>query len=183
MSTPGHRSSERVGDDERGAAIETLNEHWRAGRLDPTEHEARTTKAHAAVTRGDLDALFDDLPAQLTPGSVMPHDASSVPSRGQPSGFNDPSTPRLPTAPSRGGGGGGGLIPADSWLGRKRDAIMGVTPFAATALFFTTDHWQWFLAIPAMGAALYAGDGDHDDAKARRRLDRDERRRLRRERD
>ena len=59
---------------------------------------------------------------------------------------------------------------------------MGVTPFAATALFFATDHWQWFLAIPAMGAVLYAGDERHESRDQRRR-ERDERRRLRRGRD
>ena len=72
MCPGGDGPSTRVGDVERSVAIETLNEHWRAGRLDPTEHEARTTRAHGAVTRGDLDALFTDLPAQPFPGGVRP---------------------------------------------------------------------------------------------------------------
>jgi len=59
-----------------------------------------------------------------------------------------------------------------------------VTPIAATALFFTTgNHWQWFLAIPAVGAALYAGNEGRDHRKAGRRKDRDERRRLGRDTD
>ena len=53
---------QRVGNTEREAAIEALNQHWQAGRLDPAEHERRTTAAYAAVTKGDLDALFADLP-------------------------------------------------------------------------------------------------------------------------
>ena len=55
-------SGQRVGNTEREAAIEALNQHWQAGRLDPAEHERRTTAAYAAVTKGDLDALFADLP-------------------------------------------------------------------------------------------------------------------------
>jgi hypothetical protein len=42
--------------------IVLLDEHLQAGRLDPGEHEQRVTRARAAVTRDDLDALFIDLP-------------------------------------------------------------------------------------------------------------------------
>src|SRR5690349_11511815 len=61
MTTSGE-SEQRVGNAERDAAVTALNEHWQAGRLDPAEHERRTTAAYAAVTRADLDALFADLP-------------------------------------------------------------------------------------------------------------------------
>ena len=61
-TSPGDPGHIRVGNGEREAAIAALGEHWRAGRLDPAEHEARTTKAFNAVTRADLDALFADLP-------------------------------------------------------------------------------------------------------------------------
>lgn len=171
MSPGGDGPSTRVGDAERSAAIETLNEHWRAGRLDPTEHEARTTRAHGAVTRGDLDALFTDLPAQPLAGSALSKDTASAPG------------PMPAEVPSGSGGHGGGLFPADSWIGRRRDAIMGVTPFVATAAFFAAgNHWQWFLLVPALGAALYSGQERHESRDQRRR-ERDERRRLRRGRD
>ena len=70
-------SGQRVGNTEREAAIEALNQHWQAGRLDPAEHERRTTAAYAAVTKGDLDALFADLPGgdpatRTTPGHTGP---------------------------------------------------------------------------------------------------------------
>ena len=52
----------RVGTVERDKAIALLGEHWRAGRLDPTEHERRVTQARAAVTHADLEVLFADLP-------------------------------------------------------------------------------------------------------------------------
>jgi len=55
-------ASLRVGDAEREAAVTALGEHYVAGRLDPDEFDARTTAAYAARTRGDVDALFADLP-------------------------------------------------------------------------------------------------------------------------
>ena len=64
----------RVGTAERDAAIVLLDEHWQAGRLDPREHEQRVARVKAAVTEGDLDALFIDLPetrpAQDSAGAV-----------------------------------------------------------------------------------------------------------------
>jgi hypothetical protein len=73
-SDDGKGISRRVGTAERDAAIVLLDEHWRAGRLDPGEHEQRGTRARAAVTRADLDALFIDLPktgpAQASTGAV-----------------------------------------------------------------------------------------------------------------
>lgn len=69
----GKGDSTRVGNAERDAAIALLGDHWRAGRLDPAEHELRVTRARAAVTRADLDALFADLP----PAGPAP-DSSSV---------------------------------------------------------------------------------------------------------
>jgi Domain of unknown function (DUF1707) len=58
----GRGQTTRVGNAERERAIALLGENWRAGRLDPAEHERRVTKAKSAVTRADLDALFADLP-------------------------------------------------------------------------------------------------------------------------
>ena len=61
-SGKGFGISKRVGNAEREAAISLLGDHWRAGRLDPGEHELRVTRAKAAVTQADLDVLFIDLP-------------------------------------------------------------------------------------------------------------------------
>jgi hypothetical protein len=62
-SDDGVGKSPRVGTAERDKAVALLGEHWRAGRLDPGEHELRVTRARAAVTQADLDVLFADLPA------------------------------------------------------------------------------------------------------------------------
>lgn len=144
MSTRGEGPSTRVGDAERDSAIEALNEHWRAGRLDPAEHERRTTKAHSAVTRADLDELFADLP-----GRSLARVADQAPVE----------TTR-----------GGGLFPAGSWVGQHRDTLMALAPFVALVGFFTLGReWMWFLLIPVLGVVLYAGDGGRDGRHRKRR--------------
>ena len=53
----------RVSDAEREAAAAELREHFASGRLDQDELNDRLAAAFAAKTRGDLDALFTDLPS------------------------------------------------------------------------------------------------------------------------
>lgn len=53
----------RISNDERDEAIATLGEHLSTGRLELTEYEERCGVAVAARTRGELEALFADLPA------------------------------------------------------------------------------------------------------------------------
>lgn len=55
-------SSERIGDAERDAAVESLQEHMSLGRLTSEEFDERMSKALQARTRGDLAGLFADLP-------------------------------------------------------------------------------------------------------------------------
>ena len=145
-------SGQRIGTVEREAAISALNQHWQAGRLDPAEHERRTTAAYAAVTQADLDALFSDLP-QGTP----PQDAS------RPLQGGVVSAPSMQIEPQK----GSGLFPPESWVARHRDALMGLTPFVALVCFFVFKSWLWFLLVPAAGVILYSGD----DRRKRRRGD------------
>ncbi|XVV03043.1 DUF1707 SHOCT-like domain-containing protein [Actinosynnema sp. CA-248983] len=71
----------RIGDAERQQAMELLGEHLSEGRLDVDEYGDRTARVTTAKTRGDVLALFGDLPephprfAQVAP---LP---SSVPAR------------------------------------------------------------------------------------------------------
>lgn len=53
----------RIGTAEREQALESLGEHFAAGRLTLAEFEERSGKASAATTRGDLEVLFTDLPS------------------------------------------------------------------------------------------------------------------------
>jgi Domain of unknown function (DUF1707) len=145
-------SGQRIGNAEREVAISALNQHWQAGRLDPAEHERRTTAAYAAVTQGDLDALFADLPR-----GTQPHDPP------RPLHGEVVSAPSTQIEPQR----GTGVFPPDSWVARHRDALMGLTPFVALVCFFVFKSWLWFLLIPAAGVILYSGD----DRRKRRRDD------------
>ena len=53
----------RVGDAERDAAANELREHFASGRLTQDELNERLDQTFAAKTRGDLSALFTDLPS------------------------------------------------------------------------------------------------------------------------
>jgi hypothetical protein len=53
----------RVSDAEREAAAAELREHFASGRLDSGDLDQRLTAVFAARTRGDLSALFTDLPS------------------------------------------------------------------------------------------------------------------------
>jgi hypothetical protein len=120
----------RVGTAEREKAVALLGDHWRAGRLDPAEHELRVTRARAAVTRADLDVLFADLPSSAAgPAAEL-----------EPTGAVVAGSP-LP------------------FLDRKRDTIIALTPFASLILFFASGSWLWFLMIPVMGILLYGPEG------------------------
>ncbi|SDF90760.1 protein of unknown function [Lentzea fradiae] len=52
----------RVGDAERQQALQVLGEHMSAGRIDVEEYGERSAKITTAKTRGELMALFHDLP-------------------------------------------------------------------------------------------------------------------------
>jgi Domain of unknown function (DUF1707) len=55
-------SSLRVADADREQLAGELREHMLAGRLTPEEFEERLGRAYGAATRGELDALKEDLP-------------------------------------------------------------------------------------------------------------------------
>ena len=57
------RSQIRVSDAERERAADQLRDHYADGRLGSDELEERIERAYRAKTRGDLDALMRDLPA------------------------------------------------------------------------------------------------------------------------
>lgn len=56
------RSEIRVSDTEREDALGKLGQHMTEGRLDIEEYGDRTAKVAAAKTRGEVLALFGDLP-------------------------------------------------------------------------------------------------------------------------
>lgn len=66
-------ANQRIGDAERDAAVESLQEHMSLGRLTSDEFDERMSKALQARTRGDVAALFADLPGGA-PDSVVGRD-------------------------------------------------------------------------------------------------------------
>ncbi|HTZ43744.1 MAG TPA: DUF1707 domain-containing protein [Jatrophihabitans sp.] len=64
-------SATRVGDTERNAAQQALQEHLAAGRLDLDEFGDRSARAARARTAAELAELFQDLP--------QPHGAPAAP--------------------------------------------------------------------------------------------------------
>lgn len=58
----------RAGDPERNLALDRLGAYFAEGYLDVTEFDERTRKAVTAETRGELAALFGDLPESPAAG-------------------------------------------------------------------------------------------------------------------
>lgn len=59
------RRDMRASNSEREAAVEILQTAVGEGRITMAEFEERVQAAYAATTRGDLDALTNDLPRSL----------------------------------------------------------------------------------------------------------------------
>ncbi|MET1015780.1 MAG: DUF1707 domain-containing protein [Leifsonia flava] len=132
-------SSARLSDREREDAVQRLSVARGEGRLTPEEFEARARSARAAVTRGELDPLFADLPVAAAPR----YDAG----QGAPASVAAPEsrTPRVRPL--------GGPIGA---------TIMALVPFIAVLLFFLAGYWGsfawswlWFLLVPLAGIIIY----------------------------
>jgi len=84
----------RVADRDRQAAAERLRLALGEGRLDLLEYDDRLAKAYAAVTYGDLEPLFTDLP----PTSAMAEQVVPPTPDPRPAPRPVPSAARLPTA-------------------------------------------------------------------------------------
>jgi hypothetical protein len=84
----------RVADRDRQAAAERLRLALGEGRLDLLEYDDRLAKAYAAVTYGDLEPLFTDLPA----ASAMAEPVVPPTPNPRPAPRPVPSAARLPTA-------------------------------------------------------------------------------------
>jgi hypothetical protein len=63
----------RVGTTEREQASADLARHFSAGRLSVAEFDERSAKVAAATTRGELTAVFADLPPLVPEGAPPPH--------------------------------------------------------------------------------------------------------------
>lgn len=154
----------RIGDSERETALSALAEHMSAGRLDIDEYGDRTARVAAAKTRGELLALFTDLPEPHPKFGVKP----PVRAAAEPAVTNDDDAP----VPS---GNAGMSLP--------QRLAAGAVPLAgiiAVVLFFALgQHWEFFL-LPA-GVAILGGVIWGDEWKHSQRMMRDRQRWERRE--
>jgi hypothetical protein len=87
----------RVSDAERQAAVDALCVAFADGRLELAEYDARVAAAYGAVTYGDLDGLFTDLPRPLAVTTAPPYRPYPPPDR-------YPVGPRGPLGQVRGTG-------------------------------------------------------------------------------
>ncbi|MFB9428801.1 DUF1707 SHOCT-like domain-containing protein [Streptoalloteichus tenebrarius] len=86
MDDSGRTPDIRIGDAERERAVSALSEHLTAGRLEIAEYDERCARAMAARYRGELAALFADLPEPrpMAPPALVspPPPAPPTPRRG-----------------------------------------------------------------------------------------------------
>jgi len=126
----------RIGNAERTAALEALDEHLAAGRLTIDEYGDRAAAAANAVVAADLAALFTDLP--------QPH----------PELPGGPPTAPLPVTPDEEAPARGGPL---AHLG---PVAMGLTVLAAVGLFAFTRAGAVFVLIPLAAVLLWIARRD-----------------------
>lgn len=146
----------RISDTEREQAVRMLGEHMSDGRLDVDEFGERSARAAAAKTRGELVALFTDLPsprptfgAAVAPPPYQP--ATSAPAPPAPVRFEDrPLAQRV-------------------W-----GAMVPLSAIVALVLFLTViGQWYIFLlpaAFAVVGGAIWGDGWRHDRRDFDRRM-------------
>lgn len=146
----------RVADSEREAALTVLGEHVSAGRLNIDEYGERSAQISTAKTRGELRALFSDLPP--------PHPqfgTTAMPGMA-PSAAPVPQQPRQVAGRPPGGA--------------MRALVAGLVPVAgiiALALFLIVHlPWEVFLipaAVMMFGSSAWGKDWRNDHRRSRDR--------------
>jgi Domain of unknown function (DUF1707) len=129
----------RVGDAEREAAAAEVREHFASGRLTQDELNQRLDQTFAARTRGDLNAVFTDLP------SATRRDATAGGARataGSPYGGRTPlGRPGQQWSDwgtgddGRTGGGANGPFGGSGFRGARSAVGVGITSFVLFAAF------------------------------------------------
>lgn len=125
----------RIGDAERTAALQALDEHLAAGRLTVEEYGDRSAAAVNAVVAADLATLFTDLP--------QPH--PELPGRSTP-----PPTAPLPVTPPP-----GEVAPAKGALQNMGGGLMLLAVAIAVGVFLVTRMGPVFLLIPLVAVVLW----------------------------
>lgn len=153
----------RVGDAEREVALSALGDHMSDGRLDIEEYGERTAKVATAKTRGDLVALFADLPepkprfgsGPVAPATPPPYQPAVAPATQPAAGGweNRPAAQRAFAA----------LVPISG--------ILSLVLF----LFLLKGFWPIFflpLLVTVVGGSLWGDDWRRDRRDHERRRNR-----------
>lgn len=153
----------RIGNVERQQAMDALDVHMSAGRLDPDEYGERVGRASVARTTADLEPLFADLPAPHATGTVTTAKTTRMSGRESVTEGSATSTPAWtppssPTQPDQQRANG-----REPLGGRVGEVAVAVSPFVALILFFAAPAsfgaaWIVFLLIPMVGAVVYGRD-------------------------
>lgn len=140
----------RIADSEREAALAVLGEHMSAGRLNIDEYGERSAQVSTAKTRGELRALFTDLPPPHPQFGATGMPQAAVPMPNQQMAIAPNGRPMRVVLAA--------LVPA---LG-----------LIAVALFLVTHFWVVFLipaAVMLFGSSVYGKDWRNDHRGNRRR--------------
>lgn len=139
----------RISDAERAEALTALGEHFAVGRLQLTEYDQRAAQVAAALTRGELRALFTDLPA--------PH----------------PSFPGEPAQVVRAAPGGAVAVPDQRTPAQRAAAVSLVVMGAAfIPLIIFLGWWWWIFVIMGVGAvygSLWGEDWNSGQGRKKRK--------------
>lgn len=131
-----------VGATERELAMEALDAHRRAGRLERVEHARRCATASRATSRAQLDALFADLPEPHPDYPVAPSGRGTAPTVA-------PEAPPAPELPEL-------VAPTGASIARHAGLISLLTPAVAAVLFaLSGGRFPWiFILVPIVLAAV-----------------------------
>ncbi|MFC5140211.1 DUF1707 domain-containing protein [Actinomycetospora rhizophila] len=132
-----------VGAHERELAMEALDAHRRAGRLERGEHAERCSTASRATSRAELEALFTDLPE---PHPDLP--APQAPAAGRRV-TGTPAAPEMPELPEL-------VAPTGATIARHAGLISLLTPAVAALLFAVSGgRFPWiFILVPIVIAGV-----------------------------
>lgn len=148
----------RIGDAERNAASDALQQHLTAGRLTLDEFADRSAVVMNARTQDEVDRVFGDLP----------------PVAGAPGAAGTTAIRQFGSSALAGAAG----MPPVAATGRQRPsrkaltALMGAMPIIALLLFLLTKQWYFFLLIPLVYTVLGPMLGGDDDKRRERGRDR-----------
>ncbi|MGX7677643.1 DUF1707 SHOCT-like domain-containing protein [Jatrophihabitans sp. DSM 45814] len=142
MTAPQEPVRIRIGDADRDAALKSLGEHMRAGRLDPDEYSERAEKVSVARYTDELAPLFSDLPS------------------GAPAFAQSPAASGRAPAPA--------TRQSDGFVDRNGGRLMAITGPVCTLLFFVCGFlggwaWSWvFFLVPGLVFGIIRGEDRHD---------------------